>query len=185
MEFQLSCFKSLKMMLLKCCTQYASKFGKLSRGHRTGKNQFSFQSQRKAMPKNVTVISVGQIHSWFYQHICLFSRSVVSDSLRAHGLQHDRLPCPSPSPGACSNSCPLNRWCHPNHLISVIPFSYYVLSFPASRSFPKTRLFASGGQSNQGFSFSINPSNEYSGMISFGVDWFDLLAAQGTLNSLL
>ena len=87
-------------MLLKYYTQYASKFGKLSSGYRTGKGQFSFQSQRKAMPKNVTITSVSQIHSWFYEHICLLSHSVVSDSLWAHGLQHDRLPCPSrTSPG--------------------------------------------------------------------------------------
>ena len=61
MEFQLSCFKSWKMMLWKCCTQYASKFGKLSSGHRTGKGQFSFQSQRKAMPKNAQ--TTAQLHS--------------------------------------------------------------------------------------------------------------------------
>ena len=166
-------------------TQYVNKFGKLSSGYRTRKGQFSFQSQRKAMPKNVTVTSVGQIHSWFYEHICLFSHSVVSDFLRTHGLQHDRLPYPSPSPRACSNSCPLSLWCHPIISSSVVPFSYYLPSFPGSRSFPMTPRFASGGQSKWGFSFSISPSNEYSGLISFGVDWFDLLAAQGALKSLL
>ena len=61
MEFQLNYFKSLKMMLLKCCTQYVSKFGKLNSGHRTGKGQFSFQSQRKAMPKNIQTTT--QLHS--------------------------------------------------------------------------------------------------------------------------
>ena len=68
-------------------------------------------------------------------HLLLFSCSVVSDSLRPHGLQHARLPCPSPSPGACSNSCPLSQWCHPTISSSVIPFSSCLQSFPASGSF--------------------------------------------------
>ena len=77
-----------------------------------------------------------------------FSRSVVSDSLRlTHGPQHTRLPCPSPTPGACSNSCPSSRWCHPTTSSSVVPFSSSPQSFPASGSFPMSQLFASGGQS--------------------------------------
>ena len=75
------------------------------------------------------------------------SRSVVSDSLRPHGLQHVRPPCPSPTPGACLNSCLSNRWCHPTISSSVIPFSSYLQSFPASGSFPMSQFFASGGQS--------------------------------------
>ena len=75
-----------------------------------------------------------------------FSLSVVSDSLRPHGLQHAKLPCPSPTPGACSNSCPPSRWCHPTISSSVIPFSSYLQSFPASGSFPVSQFFASGGQ---------------------------------------
>ena len=78
--------------------------------------------------------------------LLLFSRSVVSDSLRPHGLQHARLPCPSPSPRACSSSCPLSQWCHPTISSSVIPFSC-LQSFPASGSFPVSLLFESGGQS--------------------------------------
>ena len=74
-----------------------------------------------------------------------FSSPVVSDSLRPHGLQHTRLPCPSPTPGACSNSCPLSWWCHPTISSSVIPFSSCLQSFPASGSFPTSQLFASGG----------------------------------------
>ena len=70
----------------------------------------------------------------------------MSDSLWPHGLQHARLPCPSPSPGACSNSCPLNRWCHPTISSSVTPFSSCLQSFPALGSFPMSRLFASGDQ---------------------------------------
>ena len=71
----------------------------------------------------------------------------MSDSLWPHGLQHARLPCPSPTSGACSNSCPLSRWCHPTILSSVIPFSSCLQSFPASGSFPMSQFFRSGGQS--------------------------------------
>ena len=98
-----------------------------------------------------------------------FSRSVVSDSLRPHGLQHARLPCPSPTPGVYSNSCPSGWWCHPTIWSSVIPFSSWPQSFPASGSFLMSQLFTSGGQSI-GDCFSISPSNEYSGLISFRID---------------
>ena len=76
-----------------------------------------------------------------------FSRSVVSDSLRPHELQHTRPPCPSPTPGVHPNSCSLSRWCHPAISSSVVPFSSCPQSLPASGSFPKSQLFASGGQS--------------------------------------
>ena len=99
-----------------------------------------------------------------------FSLSVMSDSVRSHGLQHARLPCPSPTPGTCSNS---SWWCHPAISSSVVPFSSCCQSFPAS------------GPKCWSFSFSISPSSEYSGLISFMIDWFDLLAVQGTLKSLL
>ena len=79
--------------------------------------------------------------------LLLFSRSVMFSSLWHHGLQHARLPCPSPSPGVCSNSCPLRRWCHPTISSSVVPFSSCLQSFPASGSFLLSQLFASGGQS--------------------------------------
>ena len=76
-----------------------------------------------------------------------FSRSVVSYSLQPHGLQHTGLPCPSQSPGACSNSCPLIRWCHSTISSSVIiPFSACLQYFPVSESFPTSQLFTSGGQ---------------------------------------
>ena len=97
-------------------------------------------------------------------------------------MQHSRLPCPSLTPRAYSNSCPLSQWFHPTISSSVIPFSSCLPLLPASRSFPMSQFFASGGQS---FSFSISPSNEYSGLISFRMDWLDLLAVQGTLKSLL
>ena len=76
-----------------------------------------------------------------------FSGSVMSDSLRPHGLQHARLPCPSPAPRACSNSCPLSQWCHPTISSSVNPLSSCLQSFPASGSSPMSQVFASGGQS--------------------------------------
>ena len=76
-----------------------------------------------------------------------FSLSVVSNYLWSHGLQHARSPCPSPTTGACSNSCPLSWWCHPTISSSVVPFSSCLQSFPASGSFPMSQFFASGGQS--------------------------------------
>ena len=76
-----------------------------------------------------------------------FSRSVVSDSVWPHGLQHTRPPCPSPTPEACSNPCPSSRWCHPTISSSVVPFSSCLQSFPASRSFLMSQLFTSDGQS--------------------------------------
>ena len=99
--------------------------------------------------------------------------------LVGHGLQHARLPCPSPAPGACLNSCPLSPWCHPTILSSVIPFSC-LQYFPASRSSNESALCI---RWSKYWSFSISPSNEYSGLISFRIDWFDL-AVQGALKSL-
>ena len=109
--------------------------------------------------------------------LCMFTR-------QPHGLQHARLPCPSPTPGAYSNSCPSSQWCHPTISSSVAPFSPCLQSFSASRSFPMSQFFASGGQSI-GASTSSLVLSEYSGLISFRMDWFDLLSVQGTLKSLL
>ena len=96
-----------------------------------------------------------------------FSRSAVSNSLWPHGLQHARPPCPSPTPGVYSNSCPLNWWCHPTISSSVIPFSSHLQSFPASGSFPMSQLFTSGGQSiGVSASTSVLPMNTQ--------DWFPL-----------
>ena len=133
-------------MLWKCCTQYASKFGKLSSGHRTEKAQFPFQSQRKAMPRNAQTTT--QLYS---SHILArsvqFSHSVMSDFLWPHELQHARPPCPSPTPRVYSYSCPLSSWCHPTISSSGIPFSSCLQSFPVSGSFPMSQFFTSGGQS--------------------------------------
>ena len=84
-----------------------------------------------------------------------------------------------------AQTSPLSRWCHPTISSSVVPFSSCLQSFPASRSFLMSQLFASGSQKYWHFSFSISPSNEYSELISFRIDWFDLFADQGTLKSLL
>ena len=94
-----------------------------------------------------------------------FRHSVMSDSLRPHGLQHARPPCPSPTPGAYLNSHPSRQWCHPTISSSVVPFSSCLQSFPASRSFPMRQFFSSGGQSI-GVSASAFPMNIQ--------DWFPL-----------
>ena len=113
---------------------------------------------------------------FIYIYICLyvyinlsvqFSRSVMSDSLRPHGLQHASPPCPLPTPKAYSNSCPSHQWCHPTILSSVIPFSSCLQSFPASRSFPVSQFFTSRGQSIElSASMSVLPVNIQ--------DWFPL-----------
>ena len=102
-----------------------------------------------------------------YKGSVKFSRSVMSDSLRPHRLQHTRPPCPSPTPRVYSNSCPLNQWCHPTILSSVVPFSSCLQSFLASRSFQISQLFTSGGQSiGVSSSVSVLPMNIQ--------DWFPL-----------
>ena len=113
-----------------------------------------------------------------------FGCSVVSDSLQPHGLQQARLPCPSPTPRACSNPCSLSQWCHPTISSSVIP------SLPAFYLSQQQGLFQWVAlhirwPNYWGFSFSNSPSNEYLGLISFRIDCFDFLAVQGTLKSLL
>ena len=119
------------------------------------------------------------------QSVSKFNHSVVSNSLRPQGLQHARPPCPSPTPGIYSNSCPLSQWWHPTLSSSVIPFSSRLQSFPASGSVSNESDLPIRWPKCWSFSFSINPSNEYSGLISFKIDWFDLLVVHGTLKSLL
>ena len=109
----------------------------------------------------------------------------MSNSLQPHGLQHDRLPCPSLSPRVRSDLCPLNRWCCLTISSPAAPFSFCLQSFPASGSFLMSQLVTSRDQSIKAFSLSISPSSEYSGLISFRIDWFDPLTVQGTLKSLL
>ena len=110
--------------------------------------------------------------------------SVTSSSLWPHELQHARPPCPSPTPGVHSNSCASSRWCHPAISSSVVPFSSCLQSFPASGSSNRSGLRIRWPK-YWSFSFSFSPSNEYSGLISFRMDWLDLHAVQGTLKSLL
>ena len=123
------------------------------------------------------------IHSQTF--IQFSSVAQLCPTLWPHKPQHARPPCPSLTPGGHPNSCPSSRWCHPTISSSVILFSSCLQSLPASGSFQMSPFFTSGGQSIGSFSFSISPSNEYSGLISFRIDWFDLLAVQGTLKTLL
>ena len=114
--------------------------------------------------------------------LLLFSHSVVSNSLWPHRPQQARPPCPSPSPSACSNSCPLSWWCHPTVSSSVTLF--FSQSFPASGSFSRVGCSQKVAKVLE-LQLSISSSDEYSGLIPFRIDWFDLLAVQGTLKSLL
>ena len=105
------------------------------------------------------------------------------DSLGPHEPQHAKPLCPS-TPRVYPKSCPLSRWCHPTISSSVVPFSSSLQSFPASGSFQMSLLFTSGGQNIGSFSFNISTSNEHPQLISFRMDWLDLLAVQGTLKSI-
>ena len=118
----------------------------------------------------------------FYDLSSQFSCSVVSDSLWPHGLQHARLPYSLPTPGACSNSCPLNQWCHPTVSSSVVLLPSIL---PSIRVFSNGSVFHIRWAKFWSFSFSISPSSEHPGLISFRMDGFYFLAVQGTLKSLL
>ena len=98
-------------------------------------------------------------------------------------LEHTSLPCPSLSPGVCSDSCALSRWCHPTISSSVVPFSSCSV-FPSIRVFSNESALHIRWPKYWSFSFNISPSNEYSGSVSFRIDWFGL-SVQGTLKSLL
>ena len=111
----------------------------------------------------------------------------MSNSLQPHWLQHARLSYPSLSPGVCSNSCPLSQWCHPTISSSLLPHSFNAFNLSQHQG-----LFPTQGHELSlhirwptywSFDFSISPSSEYSGLMSFMVDWFDLLAVQGTQES--
>ena len=121
------------------------------------------------------LLQMALYHSFYSWVMLLFSHSVGSDSFWPHGLQHNRLPCPSPSPRACSKSCSLSQWCHPTISSSVIPFSC-LQSSPASGSFPMSQALRIRWPKYWSFSFSISPSSEYSGLISFRTDCCDLLS---------
>ena len=105
-----------------------------------------------------------------------FSHSVMSYSLQPHESQHARPPCPSPTPGVHPNSCPLSRWCHPAISSSVFPFSSCPQSLPASGSFSNESTLRMRWPKYWNFSFSMSSSKEITGLISFRIDWLDLLA---------
>ena len=115
----------------------------------------------------------------------MFCRSVVCYSLRPHGLQHTRLPCLSPTLRACSNSYPIKSVISSNNLILCHPRLLLPSIFPSVRVFSNELALHIRWPKYWSFSFRISPSNEYSGLISLRIDWFDLLAVQGTLKSLL
>ena len=108
----------------------------------------------------------------------------MSDSLPPQGLQHDKLLCPPISPRVYSNSCPLSWW-PLNHLILCRPFLLLPLNFPSIGVFSNESALHSRWPKNWSFNFSISSSNEYLGLISFRMDWFDLLTVQGTLKGLV
>ena len=114
-----------------------------------------------------------------------FSHSVVSDYLRPHESQQARPPCPSPTPRVHPNPCPLCPWCHPTISSFVVPFSSRPLIFPSIRIFSNKSALCMRWPKYWSFSFSISPSNEHPGLISFRMVWLDLLAVQWTLKSLL
>ena len=113
------------------------------------------------------LLQMALYHAFYSWVMLLFSHSVGSDSFWPHGLQHNRLPCPSPSPGACSNSCSFILWCHPTISSYIVPFSSWLQSFPASGSFPMSQFFILHGQIIRGSaSASILPKTIQ--------DWFPL-----------
>ena len=132
--------------------------------------------------ESTTACEHKNVHCKAFHSFQFSSVAQLFPTLWLHGLQHARRPCPLPTLRAYLNSCPSSWWCHPIISSSVIPLFSCLQPLPASGSFPVSRFFASGGQC-WSFSFSISPSSEYSGLISFRIDWLDLLAVQGTLKS--
>ena len=131
------------------------------------------ESKSESGPKPKSQIRSDQISRW-----------VISDSLQPHESQHARPPCPSPTPGVHLASRPSSQWCHPAISSSVIPFSSCPQSLPAS-VFSNESTLRMRWPKYWSFSFSIIPSKEIPRLISFRMDWLDLLAVQGTLKSLL
>ena len=120
-------------------------------------------------------------------HFCSiqFSCSALSDSLWPHGLQHSRPPCPSPTPRVHPKACPLSQWCHPTIVFFCRPLLLLPSIFPSNWVFSNESALRIRWPKDWSFSFNISPSNEHSGLISFRMDWLDLLAVQGILKSLL
>ena len=133
-------------------------------------NQHKLEVVKQEMARvNVNILGISSVQ---------FSRSVVSDSLWPLGLQNPRLPSPSPTPGAYPNSCPLSQWCHPTSQTLASP-SLHTFSLSQIGVFANESVLCIRWPKNWSFSFSISPSNEYSGLNSFRIDWLDLLEVQG------
>ena len=145
-EIPVELFKTLKEDAINVLHSICQQIWKTQQGPQDWKRSILIQIPKKGSTKECanhwTVALISHANS-----LVQFIHSVVSDSLQPHGLQHARPPCPSPTPGACSNSCPLSWWCHPTISSSVIPFSFCPQSFPISGSFPMSQSFTSGGQS--------------------------------------
>ena len=151
------------------------------------RTMYAVQKVMRTCRRWLKIFNLSFFLTLFLHKINLFSSVQwlsVSDSLRPHEPQHATPPCPSPTPRVHANPCPSSWWCHPAISSSVIPFSSCPRSFPASGSFQMSQLFSSGGQSiGVSASTSVPPMN--TPMISFRMDWLDLLAVQGTPKSLL
>ena len=167
-------------MLWRCCIQYTSKFGKCSSGHRTGKGQFSFQSQRKAMAKNAQ--TTAQLHSsqfssvQFLSHVWLFATPWIAARQASLSITNSRSSLKLTSIESVMPSSHLILY-HPLLLLPPIP--------PSIRVFSNESTLHMRWPKYWNFSFSIIPSKEIPGLISFRMVWLDLLAVQGTLKSLL
>ena len=140
--------------------------------------------------KSILLFAANKIHSIILWRTSQFSSvqfscSVVSNSLWPHRPQHARPPCPSPTPGVYSNSCPLSRWCHPTMFFLCCPLLLLPSVFPGIKVFSNESALHIRWPTYWSFRFNISPSNEHSGLISLRMDWLDLLAVQGTLKSLL
>ena len=140
------------------------------------------KASARSCPVGIPLTSCSTHHLLFSEltSCCLLFSQVVSHSLRPHELQHAWLPCPLLSSWVCSHSCPLNQWSYPTISFSVTPFSS-----PSIRVFSNELALHIRWPKYWSFSFSISPSNEYSGLMSFRIDWFDVLAVQGTLKNFL
>ena len=152
-------------MQLDCCTQYASKFGKLSSSHRTGKGSFHSNPQKRQCQRMFKFSSVQ------------FNHSVGSDSLPPHELQPARPPCSSPTPGVHSDSRPSSHWCQLTISFLIVPFSSCLQSFPALGYFPRCQSFISDGQSTGvSASASVLPMNTQDWSPLGWTDWVSLMS---------
>ena len=166
--------ESLSCVWLSCNTMHCSPLGSSIHGISQARIlewvavSFSRGSSRSREWTHFSCVGRWILYHWATRRQLLFSRSVVSNSLRPCGLQPTRLPCPSPFPEACSNSCPLSQWCH-------LPFSSCPQSFPTSQSFPVSWLLASGGQSiGTSASASVLPKNIQDWFPLWLTDWISL-----------